>query len=104
MNQKEMESEIQMLMAKKFLSDYMGAVGETGHSKLMKAVEIQIIGYDPEDEGEQEHGGMTKAEAHRMDRAVTAVVKRLTKNDPHYEFNISRKNLPGYSGAMRRYR
>jgi len=103
MNQKEMESEIQMLMAKKFLSDYMGAVGETGHSKLMKEVETQILGYDPETEWETETG-MTKAEAHRMDRAVTAVVKRLTKNDPHYEFNLSRKNLPVYSGAMRRYR
>lgn len=103
MNQGEMESEIQMLMAKRFLSDYMGSVGELGRSKLMKAVEVQILGYDPEKEWETETG-MTKAEAHRMDRAVTAVVERLTKKDPNYEFSISRKNLPAYSGAMRRYR
>jgi hypothetical protein len=103
MNQREMESEIEMLMAKKFLSDYMGAVGELGNSKLMKAVEVQILGYDPSKEWETETG-MTKAEAHRMDRAVTAVVKRLTKKDPHYEFNISRKDIPRYSTLMGRYR
>ena len=95
MNQKEMETEVIEVMTKRFLKDYMGAIGQLGNSPLMHDVEKQILGYTPK------HGeGMTVAEAHRMDRAVTAVLKRLSK-DEHWNFNLSRKKTPR---LVRRYR
>lgn len=95
MNQNEMEREVIEVMTKRFLKDYMGEIGQLGNSPLMHAVEKQILGYTPE-LGE----GLTVAKAHRMDRAVTAVLKRLSK-DEHWNFNLSRKDIPR---LVRRYR
>ena len=88
MNQKEMENEILDVMLKEFVKNYIGQIGEVGNSPLMKNIEkTMFLG-----------GDMTKAEGRRMDRAVTALVLRLSK-DPHYEFNVIRSE-----SMLRRYR
>tara|TARA_Y100000034_G_C6712409_1_gene314765 strand:- start:26 stop:289 length:264 start_codon:yes stop_codon:yes gene_type:complete len=70
MNQKEMENEILEIMLNDFVSNYIGRIGEVGNSPLMKKIEQSMLA-----------GDLTKAEARRMDRAATALVVRLSKED-----------------------
>jgi len=100
MNEKEMRDDVIEVMLERFLSDYMGRIGETGNSPLMHEVEKKILGMSKHSDYDSYDSPMTVAEAHRMDRAVTAVLKRFS-NDPHWDFNINRK---GSTISMRRYR
>jgi len=70
MNQREMENEILEIMLNDFVSNYIGRIGEVGNSPLMKKIEQSMLA-----------GDLTKAEARRMDRAATALVVRLSKED-----------------------
>jgi len=106
MNEKEMRDDVIEVMLKRFLKDYMGRIGETGNSPLMHEIEKKILGISEYAEYDSYDSDMTVAEAHRMDRAVTAVLKRFS-NNPHWDFNLNRKgHLPsGRSWSnMRRYR
>jgi len=100
MNEKEMRDDVIEVMLKRFLKDYMGRIGETGNSPLMHEIEKKILGISEYGEYDSHDSDLTVAEAHRMDRAVTAVLKRFS-NDPHWDFNINRK---GSTISMRRYR
>ena len=100
MNEKEMRDDIIELMVQRFLKEYIGRIGETGNSPLMHEVEKKILGMSKHSDYDSYDSPMTVAEAHRMDRAVTSVLKRFS-NDHHWNFNISRKDS---TISMRRYR
>jgi len=98
--EKEMRDDVIEVMLKRFLSDYIGRIGETGNSPLMHEIEKKILGISEHGDYDPYDSDLTKAEAHRMDRAVTAVLKRFS-NDPHLTFNLTRT---GSTSMMRRYR